>query len=189
MFLSPTASSTYVIEVSSHTVSRIYLLQLDRATGVSPPSLAKRRDIMEYVRLAIILLFVSASLGSVGHARPQSSSSAQEVKRGKYLVEEVAKCPECHTPRAKNNQLDPARWLPGAPISIHPVFNTTNWADLVPALAGLSNYTDEQATRVLEKGERANGDGTVQPPMHIYHMNHADAHAIIMYLRSLPNHR
>ena len=99
------------------------------------------------------------------YAQPQSKSSALEVKRGKYLVEEVAKCPECHTPRDKNNQLDPDRWLQGAPIWIQPVIKTTNWADLLPAPAGLSNYKDEQVTRVLEKGERANGGGTVQPPM------------------------
>jgi mono/diheme cytochrome c family protein len=138
--------------------------------------------------LRILLFIASATLTPVTYAQSPTKSSSPIVKRGKYLVEEVAKCPECHTPRDKNNQLDPERWLQGAPIWIQPVFKTPNWADLVPPLAGLSNYTDEQATRVLEKGERANGGGTVQPPMHIYHMNHADAHAIIAYLRSLPSH-
>ncbi len=134
------------------------------------------------------LLFILASLAPTAYGQSQIKSSAQEVKRGKYLVEEIAKCPECHTPRDKNNQLDRDRWLQGAPIWIQPVFKTPNWADQAPALAGLSNYTDDQATRVLEKGERANGGGTVQPPMHIYRMNHADARAIIAYLRSLPSH-
>jgi hypothetical protein len=54
----------------------------------------------------VILPFVLAALGPALCAQPQSKSSAQEVKRGKYLVEEVAKCPDCHTPRDKNNQLD-----------------------------------------------------------------------------------
>jgi hypothetical protein len=40
--------------------------------------------------------------------------------------------------------------------------------------------------RVLEMGQGA-GPTPIQPPMHIYHMNHADAQAIIAYLRSLPS--
>jgi mono/diheme cytochrome c family protein len=146
------------------------------------------RALMEYFHPAIFLLLLSATVAPPLPAQPQSKIPAQEVKRGKYLLNEGVKCPECHTPRDKNNQLDPYRWLQGAPIWIQPVFKTPDWADMVPPLAGLSNYTDEQATRVLEKGERSNGGGTVQPPMHIYHMNHADARAIIAYLRSLPSH-
>jgi hypothetical protein len=114
---------------------------------------------MEYFHPAIILLLLSATVAPPLPAQPQSKFPSQEVKRGKYLVNEVAKCPECHTPRDKNNQLDPDRWLQGAPIWIQPVFKTPDWADMVPPLAGLSNYTDEQATRVLERGERANGGG------------------------------
>ncbi len=130
--------------------------------------------------MPILIVFVLAA-----RVQPQVNPS-EEIKRGKYLAEEVAKCAECHTPRDQNNQLDPDRWLQGATIWIRPAFKTVDWAELAPPLAGLSNYSDEQATRVLEKGERANGGGTVQPPMHIYHMNHSDAHAIIAYLRSLP---
>lgn len=113
----------------------------------------------------------------------QQSAPTREVDRGKYLVEEIAKCPECHTPRDANNQLDRDRWLQGAPIWIQPVARIANWADNAPMLAGLANYTDEQVERVLEKGEGA-GTSAIQPPMHIYHMNHADAKAIIAYLRS-----
>src|SRR6266404_39129 len=44
-----------------------------------------------------------------------------DIERGRYLVEEVAKCPECHTPRKPNGELDEAAWLRGAPIWIQPV--------------------------------------------------------------------
>jgi len=49
----------------------------------------------------------------------------------------------------------------------------------------LPSLSDEQMERVLEKGESANGR-EIQPPMHIYHLSHSDAQAIIAYLRSLP---
>jgi mono/diheme cytochrome c family protein len=143
-------------------------------------------DRMKYAYRGIFL--VPILFAALLTARVESQNKSEEIKRGKYLVEEVAKCPECHTPRDKNNQLDPERWLQGAPIWIQPVFKTADWAELAPSLAGLGNYTEAQMVRILEKGERANGGGTVQPPMHIYRMNHPDAEAIIAYLKSLPVH-
>ena len=58
-----------------------------------------------------------------------------EIARGRYLVEEVAKCPECHTPRNARGELDRGAWLEGAPIWIMPVSPMRNWADRAPALA------------------------------------------------------
>ena len=66
-----------------------------------------------------------------------------------------------------------------------PVRPFANWADRAPALAGLPSLTEQEAERVLEQGIGPEGE-TLRPPMHIYHMNHEDAHAIVAYLRSLP---
>ena len=38
------------------------------------------------------------------------------VARGKYIVEDVAMCGTCHTPRLSNGELDRSRWLAGAPV-------------------------------------------------------------------------
>jgi mono/diheme cytochrome c family protein len=108
-----------------------------------------------------------------------------EIERGRYLVEEVAKCSECHTPRKPNGELDGAAWLRGAPIWIQPVAPIPNWADRAPALAGLPSFTDAQAEKVLEDGTGPNGE-ELRPPMHIYHMSPPDARAIVAYLKSLP---
>jgi hypothetical protein len=107
-----------------------------------------------------------------------------EIERGRYLVEEVAKCGECHTPRNAQGRLDRNEWLQGAPIWIMPARPIPNWADRAPALAGFP-YTEEEGERVLEKGIGPEG-GSLRPPMHIYHMKHEDAKAIIAYLNSLP---
>jgi mono/diheme cytochrome c family protein len=107
------------------------------------------------------------------------------TERGKYLVEEVAKCQECHTPRDDQGNLDMQAWMQGAPIWIQPTRHIENWADRAPALAGLPSFTDEEMERVLEKGIGPEGEA-LRPPMHIYHMNPADAKAIIAYLKSLP---
>jgi mono/diheme cytochrome c family protein len=120
-----------------------------------------------------------------GQKAPSSAAGQGNVERGRYLVENVAMCEECHTPRDRGGNLDESRRLQGAPIWIMPVRHTTNWAMNAPSLAGFEQFTDEQGEQILEHGVGPNGL-PIQPPMHIYHMNHADAEAIIAYLRSLP---
>jgi mono/diheme cytochrome c family protein len=133
--------------------------------------------------LAIVVagcLFVGAY--SIRAQKPQEKG---DIARGKYLVEQVAECGECHTPRKANGDLDQNAWLQGAPIWIMPVKPIQNWADHVPAIAGLPGMSQEEAERVLEKGTGPEGE-TLRPPMHTYHMNPSDAKAIIAYLNSLP---
>ncbi len=126
-------------------------------------------------------------------ARPSASKQSggpppatnAEIERGKYLVENVAMCGECHTPRDDRGNLKMDAWLQGGPIWIEPVHHTQNWADHVPPLAGLPGLTQVEVERVLEQGIGPEGEA-LRPPMHIYHMNSADAKAIIAYLNSLP---
>lgn len=135
------------------------------------------------------LLLASTLVGLIGlTGRSRAATDNSEVERGRYLVEEVAKCTECHTPRNAQGELDHSAWLQGAPIWIMPVRPIPNWADRAPALAGFPSFTEEEGERVLEKGIGPEGE-VLRPPMHIYHMNHADAKAIIAYLKSLPRLR
>ena len=115
----------------------------------------------------------------------KQASDKSEIERGRYLVEEVTKCVQCHTPRGANGDLKRDAWLQGAPIWIMPVKPIRNWADQAPALAGFPSFTEEQGERVLEKGIGPQGEA-LRPPMHIYHMKHEDAKTIIAYLKSLP---
>ncbi len=115
-----------------------------------------------------------------------SIAPQSQIERGRYLVEDVAMCEECHTPRDESGNLDDSRRLQGAAIWIVPVHTMTNWANRAPGLAGLPGFTDAQAETILEKGVGPNGL-PIQPPMHVYHMNRTDAQAIIAYLRSLPS--
>jgi mono/diheme cytochrome c family protein len=129
--------------------------------------------------------FLAAVAFAAAGRADRNETQRGEIERGRYLVEEVAKCAECHTPRDSSGQLDHEAWLQGAPIWIRPVQPIQNWADHVPALAGLPSFTDEQMERVLEKGVGPEGE-VLRPPMHTYHMVPEDAKAIIAYLKSLP---
>ena len=128
------------------------------------------------------LLIVSRGSSQVQKANANANA---QVERGRYLVEEVAMCGECHTPRNAQGELDKQAWLQGAPIWIMPVKPIPDWADNAPPLAGLPGMSEEEAERVLEQGTGPEGE-VLRPPMHIYHMKPEDAKAIIAYLNSLP---
>jgi len=128
------------------------------------------------VLAGLVLLIVVTGLAAASF--PQAP-----VARGEYLVEQVAKCGECHTPRDGQGGWDEKQWLMGAPIWFRPVQPVTDWGYLAPRLAGLPNFTDEQIRAVLEKGTGPNGL-PIRPPMHIYNMTPEDAGAIIAYLRA-----
>jgi len=154
------------------------------------PDIHNRKElIMRATLLAVffLLLFLGARFSVIvtGAQNAPSRNPQAQVSQGRYLVEEGAKSSECHTPRDAEFQLDPSRWLQGASTWIVPVHSIPNWAQFAPPLAGLPALSDEQMERVLEKGQAANGR-EIQPPMHRYHLSHADAQAVIAYLRSLP---
>jgi mono/diheme cytochrome c family protein len=153
---------------------------------------------MEATRHVIVLAAIYLLIGvSISKTAPppgprqaagksvNKGADAGDVQRGRYLVEEVAKCPECHTPRNAQGDLERDAWLQGASTWISPAQPNHNWAELAPPLAGLPSYTDEQAETILEKGTGPEGEA-LRPPMHTYHMTREDARAIIAYLRSWP---
>src|SRR5947209_20218496 len=66
-------------------------------------------------------------------AKPRArDGDADLVKRGEYLVNEVAHCSHCHTPRGEKGQLDRSRLLQGATLPIRPREKTENWAGKSP---------------------------------------------------------
>ena len=139
-----------------------------------------------FSRIFFFILFLASAISASFALKPSRAvTTDREIERGRYLVEEVAKCAECHTPRGAQGQLEHEAWLQGAPIWIMPVRPIANWADRAPALAGLPSLTEQEAELVLEQGIGPEGE-RLRPPMHIYHMNHEDAHAVVAYLRSLP---
>jgi mono/diheme cytochrome c family protein len=147
--------------------------------------------------LSALILSVAAAVFAQAPAQQKSKTAPAKgtrapaadqatIERGRYLVEEVARCWECHTPRDQNGQPDRSRWLQGAPIWITPVHPDPNWAMRAPGIAGFPSYTEEQGEKILEQGIGPNGL-PIRPPMHTYHLKHEDAVAIIAYLRTLPH--
>jgi mono/diheme cytochrome c family protein len=118
------------------------------------------------------------------HLAGQSSRASSAVARGRYLVEDVVICTQCHTPRTSTGELDRSRWLMGAPVFYQPSQPMTGWADVAPRLAGLPPGTDQEVIRLLTMGIARTG-APPRPPMLPFHMTRADAEAVLAYLKSL----
>jgi len=108
---------------------------------------------------------------------------AAPPERGRYLVEHVAMCGECHTPRQEDGTLDRELWLGGAPVPVQPPPFVAPWAITAPRIAGLATYTDEQAIRLLTTGLGRNGR-PLRAPMPQFRFTRDDAEAVLAYLRA-----
>lgn len=110
------------------------------------------------------------------------------VARGKYLVEAIGGCNDCHTPMGPQGP-DMTKMLAGAEIPfklVDKMVGAVPWAPVSPAIAGVpAGYTEASLAKLLMDGTP--GDGSpARAPMPMYRMNEADATAVAAYLASLP---
>lgn len=113
-----------------------------------------------------------------------SSSTQAEVERGRYIVEKVAMCPQCHTPRLSDGRLDPDRPLDGAPEFFQPPSPDPDWPLQAPRIGGNLPASDQDMVKLLTTGIWTNGK-TLRLPMMPFRMSEADARAVIAYLKSV----
>lgn len=119
-----------------------------------------------------------------GRALPTSDAAA--VARGKYIVEDVAMCGTCHTPRKPDGEIDRGRWLAGASVPYLPVQPTPNWPTVAPRLFGLPPTSNSGMVTLLTTGVWITGR-PLRDPMPKFHMTRTDAEAVVAYLKSLPS--
>jgi mono/diheme cytochrome c family protein len=135
--------------------------------------------------IAAIFLFV-VLMGWAQETKPAMQVQASkpmannaQVERGKYIVEEVAKCVNCHTPRDANGEIDRTQELKGAPVFFQPAQHVADWPQICPRLRGTPPGTDEEMITLLTTGK------PLRDPMPKFHMTREDAAAVVAYLKSL----
>jgi mono/diheme cytochrome c family protein len=116
--------------------------------------------------------------------KPSGAEAQSQVERGKYIVESVAMCELCHTPRDENGNPDRERWLMGGPTQLRPAYPAPKWASVEPRIAGTPPGTDAEFIRLLTTGIARDGNPP-DPPMPPFRMTRADAQAVLAYLKSL----
>ena len=112
-----------------------------------------------------------------------ASAHAQNA-RGKYIVQQVGMCGDCHTPRNAQGEPIAAQALHGAPIPFRPL-HPMPFAEAAPRIAGLpAGWTAAQTATFLQTGKRPDGSHPL-PPMPPYRLSQQDAWAVADYLKSL----
>lgn len=133
---------------------------------------------------ALMAFSARSSVAQDNKAASVSTSGGGDVARGKYIVEDVAMCGTCHTPRKADGSLDRSRWLAGAPVPYLPAQPTNDWPILAPRLAGNPPATNAGMITLLTTAVWTTGK-PLRDPMPKFHMTKADAEAVLAYLRSL----
>ena len=135
----------------------------------------------------IAALAVGATLASIplGARAADEKASKRLLARGDYIVNNVALCSDCHTPRDPKGMLIESKALQGNSIDMTPT-HPMPWANNAPRLAGLPDgFTVEQLAKFLHTGVRPDGSSP-RPPMPPYRLTMADAKAVATYIASLP---
>lgn len=116
------------------------------------------------------------------------AADSNSIARGKYLVDEVAKCGDCHTPRGADGKPDAAKHLKGATLEFQPIAEVKGWHKTTPDITSTSRLWDrwkeEGFVKFLETGVNPRGN-PADAPMPAYTLTHADAQAVVDYLKPL----
>ena len=136
----------------------------------------------------VLVLFASASVVVFAQAPAAKNSSGQEANRGKYIVDNVAMCSQCHTPRDSDGNLEREHWLTGSAVWLLPAKPSEDWPLKAPRIAGTPPGTDEEMITLLTTGIWRDGR-RLRPPMPQFRMTREDAASVVAYLKSLKSTR
>lgn len=130
--------------------------------------------------IAAVLLGLAAAL--------PAAAQSPAVERGRYLVETIGGCGNCHTPKGPDGDL-PGRHLAGGQVFEEPNVFRAVAPNITPDNeTGIGRWTDAQIARAIREGIRPDGRVLGPPmPFEFYRgISDADLAAMVAYLRSVP---
>lgn len=175
----PYTSYTYITDADALAI-KAYLFTLEPVRVVQP---ANTLTFPFNQRWA--MAFWSVLFNPDKRFEPDTAQSP-EWNRGAYLVEALAHCGECHTPRNLGFALDNRKKFAGAITAGWRAFNISS-----DKTTGLGNWTNENLASYLAIGH-APGHGTASGPMgeavdhSLSKLVPEDIKAIVAYLRTVP---
>lgn len=151
--------------------------------------MSRRRSIRLAAGLAAVL---TVSLASA--ALPQEPRSDDAVARGRYLVNTILACGNCHTPKDEHGQPPADRELAGGGLS----FETPHFVGTAPNITpdretGIGEWSDADIKQAITKGLRPDHGRLPGVPLaalmwvNFYKaLTPRDLDAVVAYVRSVP---
>lgn len=120
-----------------------------------------------------------------GELKPDPAQSAQ-WNQGRYLVEALAHCGTCHTPRNLTMGMDTGKAFAGGDLGAWTAYNITPDKN-----AGIGNWSQQDLVGYLKTGNapgRASASGPMAEAVEhsLQYLPETDLQAIAVYLRSVP---
>lgn len=138
-----------------------------------------------WVTLTVVML---AAVTLAAAAAPACAATPAELARGRYLVETIAGCGNCHTPQGPNGPLPGMALAGNAVVDDNPAFRAVA-PNITPDKAtGIGGWSEAQIVRAIREGIRPDGS-LIGPPMPFgfyRQMADADVQAIAAYLMTVP---
>ena len=132
------------------------------------------------------LMEIWSGLFKPGESFQPIADKSPEWNRGAYLVEAMAHCGDCHTPRNLLQAIDNSKKFAGGDAEGWVAYNITS-----DSASGIGGWSDDEIAQYLATGH-AKGRGTGSGPMgeaialSFSKMTPSDIHAMVAYLRSVP---
>ncbi len=130
---------------------------------------------MRLTTTAIILVVLSSPV-----------AAETPLERGRYLMDSIVACGNCHTPMGPQGPL-PGRELAGG-TEFQEGFGVARTPNITPDVeTGIGSWTDQQIVAAIREGKRPDGS-IIGPPMPIalYRgLADADVNALVAYLRQV----
>src|SRR5690242_17264657 len=97
-----------------------------------------------------MLLILACLLGSVAQAQTP-------IEQGRYLVEGILTCGNCHSPRLPEGTLDAARLYSGGPQTWDEPPFTVKGSNITPDMeTGIGKWSADDVRRAIQEGVRPN---------------------------------
>jgi mono/diheme cytochrome c family protein len=128
------------------------------------------------------LIFAAALLASAGAAVAQAPA-----ERGKYLVNTILTCQNCHTPKGERGAPVFERDLSSGLTWDEPPFKVTASNITQDKETGIGAWSDADIKKALQKGERPNGVrlAAIMPSDFYEILTPGDLNAIVAYLKTV----
>ena len=143
-----------------------------------------------------VLLKMSSALGvfALLHLNVASASEMSDVERGRYLVNTILACGNCHTPKSADGYPIAGKELSGGGLSFNAPFFSGSASNITPDKeTGIGKWSDDEIKRAITQGVRPDHGRLAGMPLapmmwvaFYKAMTPGDLDAVVAYLRSVP---